>query len=112
MRKEVWMRVRKLLLSGCALLALSLSAVVHAQYNAGEAEGAGVIRELNFSSNKMNVAGSEYSVSPTVAVEINGSYGAFTMLQTGMKIEFVYLVYSDGEKVMTSIVEVPAVDEF
>lgn len=82
-----------------------------AEYNAPEADSEGVIQELNFAANQALINGSSYDVSRTVNVEINGSYGAFTMLTTGMKVEFSYLHYSDGVKQITSIREVAEIEE-
>lgn len=112
MNKEFGMKYLRNLLQAVCVLVMAYSASVSAEYNVAEAEGSGVIRELRFGDNVINVGGAEYQVSPSVQVEINGSYGAFTMLKTGMKIEFTYLVHSGGDKVMNTITEVPQVDEF
>ena len=48
----------------------------------------GVIQELSFGTNEMVVRGVKYKVSPSVVVEIGGTYGAFTMLSPGMKVSF------------------------
>jgi hypothetical protein len=85
---------------------------VHADYNTPEAEGAGQIHELDFGNNTMLINGYGYSVSPTVSVEIGGSYGAFTMLQKGMKIEYTYLHYADGARVVQTIKEVDEIEEY
>ncbi len=83
-----------------------------ADYNTPQAEGAGKIQSLDFANQVMVVSGAEFGVSPTVQVEIAGSYGAFTMLETGMLIEFTYLHFDDGAKVMQTITEVDQVEEY
>lgn len=91
---------------------LGVAGAVHADYNTPEAEGAGEIHELDFGNNTILINGYEYGVSPTADVEINGSYGAFTMLQKGMKIEYTYLHYADGARVVQTIKEVDEVEEY
>ncbi|XOV82160.1 MAG: hypothetical protein ACFHXK_15005 [bacterium] len=84
---------------------------VHAQeFLAPEAEGAGEIQGLDFGSYRAVVNGTNYDVSPTVQVQINGTFGAFTMLEEGMFIEFTFLHYADGARVINSIVEVDSVE--
>jgi hypothetical protein len=67
----------------------------------------GVVQELDFSRSEMIVSGTRYHVAVDVQVEIAGSYGAFTMLRTGMKIHYAYLVISPSEREIIEIREIP-----
>ena len=88
-----------LLLGGTGHAAQSLSAP--------EMSKSGTIQELNFGSNSMIVGGYRYSVAPDVHVEIRGTFGAFTMLQTGMKVYMVYRVISGTERELVEIRQLP-----
>jgi hypothetical protein len=68
----------------------------------------GVVQELDFGRSQMIVNGTRYSVALDVRVEIGGSYGAFTMLQPGMKIRYDFLVISPSEREIVEIHEIPA----
>jgi hypothetical protein len=72
----------------------------------------GVIQDLNFGLYKAVVNGYDYEVSQSVRVTINGTYGAFTMLEKGMKIEFSYLQFKDGTREIVEINEVDQIDEY
>ena len=50
----------------------------------------GVIQALRLESNELVIDGVVFRVAYDARVEIRGSYGAFSMLQTGMKVEFSY----------------------
>jgi hypothetical protein len=73
-----------------------------------QASRAGVIEALDFASSSLIVSGYQYDVGVDTKVEIGGSYGAFTMLQPGMRIRFDYLVVSRSERRMVLIQELPA----
>ena len=91
------MNVRKYLLSMFAVVMLSLTA--HAQqYNAPEVSRSGVIETVDLSTNELVVEGNRYSMNPAAEVEIGGSYGAFTMLNSGMRIEFQYRRFDNGRR--------------
>jgi hypothetical protein len=88
---------RRYLLSLLAVLTLSFTA--HAQqYNAPEVSRSGVIEFVDMSANELIVEGNRYSMSSSAEVEIGGSYGAFTMLNSGMRIEFQYRRFDDGRR--------------
>jgi len=91
-------------------LLLGASAVNAQDFLAPEAEGSGEIQDLDFGTYRAVVNGTNYDVSPTVQVQINGTFGAFTMLEEGMFIEFTFLHHSDGARVINSIVEVDSVE--
>lgn len=89
----------------------SVATLASAQ-TAPSAEGQGEIHKLDFGGNKMVINGYNYDVDPNVEVEINGSYGAFTMLEEGMLIEYVFLRFDDGSRRVTEIFEVDEIEEY
>jgi predicted molibdopterin-dependent oxidoreductase YjgC len=92
------------------ILLLMLTGLVGqaAAQNYPQASRSGVIEALDFASSSMIVSGYQYDVGVDTRVEIGGSYGAFTMLQPGMRIRFDYLVVSRSERRMVLIQELPA----
>ena len=88
---------RRYLLSVLAALALCSTAQAQ-QYNAPEVSRSGVIEFVDISANELIVEGNRYSMNPSAEVEIGGSYGAFTMLNSGMRIEFQYRRFDDGRR--------------
>jgi hypothetical protein len=74
---------------------------------APEKEKTGTIQQLDFGANQMIVDGYRYRVAVDVQVEIRGSYGAFTMLQEGMKINMVYRVISESEREIITVEQLP-----
>lgn len=75
------------------------------QINAPEDTDQGVIQEIDFAHSQMVVSGYSYDVTATAKVEINGTYGAFTMLSKGMRIEFHYKKFADGARQIYEIRE-------
>lgn len=75
-----------------------------------EAEGAGEIHELDYSASTIVIGGDTYYVKPDAEVQINGTFGAFTMLQKGMLVEFAFKTFSDGNRVIYIIREDAAVE--
>ncbi len=71
------------------------------------ASDSGRIESLDFAGSTMVVGGMIYAVTLDTKVEINGSYGAFTMLRVGMPIHFDYLEISRTERRMVLIQELP-----
>jgi hypothetical protein len=98
------MIVRKYLWSLFAVLMLSGGAQA-AQYNAPEVDRMGTIQSIDLATNSMVVEGHRYFVGQAAQVEIAGSFGAFTMLNTGMRIAFKYLRYDDGRREIFSVRE-------
>lgn len=94
-----------------SLLALGGQALA-LEYNAPEAEGEGEIQALDFGAYDTIINGTMYTVNPNVRVEINGTYGAFTMLEEGMLVEFTFLQYSDGRREINFMREVAEVEEY
>ena len=92
-------------------LGLGLSAPAAAQIGADrypEASRSGIIEAVDFGGSNLIVSGYRYHVGVDTRVEIGGSYGAFTMLEPGMRILFDYLVISRSERRMVRIQELPA----
>ena len=90
-----------LLLLGC------FQAVQAAGFVKPESTRTGTIQELDFGHNSMVLDGNIYFAATDIKVEIRGSFGAFTMLQTGMKVEIIYRVISPSEREITEIRQLP-----
>jgi hypothetical protein len=82
------------------------------QYNAPLANGEGEVQDLNFGANTMIISGYSYHVTDTTKIEIDGTFGAFTMLEKGMLIEFNFLRFDDGARRITEIFEVDEVEKY
>jgi hypothetical protein len=67
----------------------------------------GIIREVNLAESSLVVSGMRYEVAFDANVEIRGSYGAFSMLTTGMQIQFTYQVNSESERTIIEIEQIP-----
>jgi len=86
----------------CALAVNSL----HAQYLALELEVAeGVVRSLNYETNIAVIDGYSYYVMADAPVEIRGTYGAFTMLEKGMKVSFSFYRISKSRREIVKLVQ-------
>lgn len=80
-----------------AVLALTLASGAHAEEPAiGGMEYGGQIQELDFSESTLMVNGIVFDVRQDVDVQINGTYGAFTMLKPGMKIRYAFTLPQEG----------------
>jgi hypothetical protein len=87
---------------------LSLSSVSLADALTGpEKERYGIIQELDFGANTMIFEGYRYRMAPELIVEIRGTYGAFTMLQPGMKAKVTYRLNSPSEREVVRIEHLP-----
>lgn len=84
---------------------------VQAQEFAPQVESQGRIDMLNFGTYEAQISGYDYSVSMNVEVEINDSYGAFTMLEEGMLVQFNYLQFDDGTRQIIDMREVDSLEE-
>ncbi len=100
--------LHRLICTGALALLLS---PVQAQEFAPQGEGQGRIDKLNFGNHTAQIGGYDYSVSMNAEVEINNSYGAFTMLEEGMLVEFEYLQFDDGTRRITDMRQVDAIEE-
>lgn len=95
------MTVCILLVLGCSVSAVAASdefVVVHDQ---------GKILKLDLANNTALIGGLLYRFAPDARVEIAGSFGAFTMLQEGMKVEYVYRRYSDEDREVIAMRQLP-----
>jgi len=68
---------------------------------------AGIIQEIDLAQSSLIVSGMQYDVAFDAKVEIRGSYGAFSMLATGMQIQFTYLVHSESRRTIIEIKQIP-----
>lgn len=99
---------------GVLLIVMLAGAVNTASAAAPEATRTGTIQKLNFADGSMILDGNRYYSSPELRVEIAGTYGAFTMLQVGMKVQIVYRVFSESRRDVIEIIQIPdnfAIDE-
>ena len=100
----------KLTKSLMALLLVSISSLVLAASVAEfapEKEMEGTIQAVDFGANTMIFEGIRFQVMSDAEVEIRGSYGAFTMLQPGMKAVVTYRLVSESERHAIRIVQLP-----
>jgi hypothetical protein len=100
----------KLTKSLIALLLVSVSSLALAATIAEfapEKEMEGTIQAVDFGANTLIFEGVRFQVLPDAEVEIRGSYGAFTMLQAGMKAVVTYRVVSESERHVTRVVQLP-----
>lgn len=78
-------------------------------------EGEGVVHDLIVERNEVIISGVGFKVAYDAQVEIRGSYGAYTMLQPGMKVFYEYRRYSPTELEIFAIEQLPdnrVIEEF
>jgi len=92
---------------GVALLVTLMGAGGSAAAAVAEKTGTGTIQKLDFGAGTMIVDGNRYHSTPELRVEIAGSYGAFTMLEVGMKVQLVYRVVSASRRDVVEIIQIP-----
>ncbi|MCZ6640255.1 MAG: hypothetical protein O7G86_04105 [Gammaproteobacteria bacterium] len=73
-----------------------------------ERQKAGIIETVEVNSSGLIVDGIRYRVAIDAQIEIGGSFGAFTMLQAGMKIQFTYKDLSDTRREIVRIEQIPS----
>ena len=73
-----------------AALVFWTSAVSAAEY--AEASEAGVVEALDWQSTSLIIGGLRYYVPIDARIEIQGGFGAYTMLQNGMNVVFTYRI--------------------
>lgn len=100
--KTSWLRILAL------WLLLPMAAAAQYEGNYPLAEGAGEIQELDFAAQTLVIDGLRYQVAVDARVEIGGSYGAYTMLRTGMQVRFEFLRISAAERRIVLIEELAA----
>ena len=96
---------KRIVWAACLLATLG-SAPVLGQ-DAVVADTRGVIQALDFESGEIMVSGMRYVAANELRVSIADSWGAFTMLERGMKVHLVYQVI-DGDRVVVGIRQLPA----
>ena len=66
----------------------------------------GLVQSLDMANSALVIQGMRYVVSPDVHVEIAGSYGAYTMLQPGMRVAYAYHIRDDGTREVYEVREI------
>lgn len=99
---------RPWLLAATLLWGLLLGNSVAAQGLGAEMESLGQIDRMVLGEQQMVVDGRTYSAGPGLQVEIAGTYGAFTLLQPGMRVYLRYLQHNDGRRELLEVRELPA----
>ena len=106
------MQVGKRLSAGVAVMLLLLStfwgSLSWANGFGAEMESQGQVERLSFGEQQLQVGGRIYEVNPAAKVEIGGTYGAFTLLQPGMKIYLRFVQHTDGRREVLEIRELAA----
>lgn len=95
------------------LIALWSGQALAEEGDAGEGEG--VVHDLIVERNEVIISGVGFKVAYDAQVEIRGSYGAYTMLQPGMKVFYEYRRYSPTELEIFAIEQLPdnrVIEEF
>lgn len=87
------------------LLGCFFAAPVHAGERATEEMG-GTINEINIANGSMIVGGRLYWAGADLKVEINGTYGAFSMLRPGMYINMHYRLKPGPQREVFEVREV------
>jgi len=78
----------------------------YAQYQDPQiVEAEGVVRGLSYARNIAVIGGLSYYFAADAVVEIRGTYGAFTMLEKGMKVAFSFHRISDSRREIVKLVQ-------
>ncbi len=104
------LRFRREFVRGLALVAVLLMAPF-----AGADDGEfriesrqGTVQSTDFAANKMVVGGVSYDVAPDANVSLGGSYGAFTMIESGINVEILVRRYlTSGRREVIEVRELP-----
>lgn len=99
---------RALLIGLLALWLLPFAAGAQTPDGSPLAEDAGVIQKLDLDAQTLVIDGLRYRMALEAEVEIGGSFGAFTMLEPGMRVYFEYRRVSSSERIITLLRELPA----
>ncbi|MEM1433016.1 MAG: hypothetical protein AAGG11_03085 [Pseudomonadota bacterium] len=75
-------------------------------------EDSGYIERLDFTAGTAVIGGLTYRMAPALKVEINNSYGAFTMLKKGMFVRVLYLEHIDNDRQVVFIEELTNASEW
>lgn len=72
-----------------------------------ESDRSGVIEEVELASSSLVVSGMRYRVALDAHVQIDGTYGAFSLLRKGMKVRFVCRLISTEEREIVELETLP-----
>ncbi len=84
------MKLMKILTMALTVLALTLFVNTAAAGEAAVMEAEGTIHAVELEGNTLVIDGVRFHVAFDAKVEIQGTYGAFSLLQPGMKVFFEY----------------------
>ncbi|MFB3105371.1 MAG: hypothetical protein ACE1ZA_10635 [Pseudomonadales bacterium] len=101
------MKLKKILQVAMAVVLVTALASLVAAAEAPTVEAEGTIHAVELSTNTLVIDGVRFHVAFDAEVEIYGSYGAFTMLQTGMKVIFEYRRHSPANLEIFDIEQLP-----
>jgi hypothetical protein len=73
-----------------------------------ESERSGVVQAVELDSSSLIISGTRYRVALDAHVEIDGTYGAYSMLHPGTKVRFVCKVVSGEEREIVEIQTLPS----
>ena len=97
--------MRTLVANLCLLIGLLGSPVGWAQYL--EVESDGEIEKVDIAANTLMISGLNYRVAADANVEIGGTFGAFTMLKSGMKVRMLNRHISRTEREIIELETLP-----
>jgi hypothetical protein len=97
--------VRGLLLAGAILIA-PIAGAAEDDFRIESRQGP--VESADYSKNTMVVGGVSYDVAADASVELGGSYGAFTMITSGMNVQILIRRYIDtGRREIIDVKELP-----
>ena len=73
-----------------------------------ETDRTGVIHKVELGAQSVIISGMRYRVAIDAHVEIDGTYGAFSMLREGMRVRFVCTLISPEEREIVRLETLPA----
>ena len=80
------------------VLSLSAASALAAEFDVPEIEAEGLVQAVDFGNNEAVISGVVYHFPIGAKIEITGTYGAFTMLEPGMKVEFIFEKHDDSRR--------------
>jgi hypothetical protein len=97
--------VRGLMLAGAILIA-PIAGAAEDDFRIESRQGP--VESADYGKNTMVVGGVSYDVAPDASVELGGSYGAFTMITSGMNVQILIRRYIDtGRREIIDVKELP-----
>lgn len=73
-----------------------------------ETERTGMVQAVELESSSLIISGYRYRVALDAHVEIDGTYGAYSMLRPGYKVRFIYKVISGVEREIVELQTLPS----